>query len=293
MKNEMHSADAARRTEFGMRPRFTGRLAIILGLSAATFASAQTTPISISNATVYSQNFDTMGTGLTPSYPTGWNGFKFSGGGSIPLGQFVNPETSDGQNNNGTIYNAGSIGSTDRALGSLASGQITGGFGAVFRNDSGVTITENFLTISFRAEQWRRGSSPNFEQWMFEYRVVSVGNDINQTSSTGWTRVNALDMFEISNVGPTSNLNGNAVGNFQNIAPSTLAGLSWGAGDLLIIRWLDTDDGASDSLMAIDDLSLTYSLTPVPEPATLELFAGLALSGAFITRLRRPRRQIA
>jgi hypothetical protein len=281
-----------------MRLRAIGTLILACALGTVAPALGQTTPISITTSTVYQPNFDAMGTGASPDYPTGWNGFKFSGNGAMPAGTFVtastNPAftTSDGQNNNGTIYNAGTTGSTDRALGSLASGQIAGSFGALFVNNTGVTITANMITIAFRAEQWRRGQTANIEEWAFEYKTGGATLDINETTTTGWTRVSALDMFELSNSGITENTDGNAPGFFQNIGPHPLAGLIWNPGQRLAFRWRDTDDSQSDSLMAIDNLELSINLTAIPEPATLSLFAGVAFAGAFISRRRRPTTEI-
>lgn len=163
----------------------------------ATSASAQTTPISITNVGTYFEDFNTMGTTTaTSTYPTGWNGYVISGHPSAPSpGSFINSGTTppiiadDGSDNTGTIHNYGSTGSTDRSLGSLAHpSEVTAGFGIVLVNNTGTVLTGEDILIAFRAEQWHTSSSVTaFDTWTFEYKTGGATLDINETTSTGWT----------------------------------------------------------------------------------------------------------
>jgi hypothetical protein len=127
----------------------------------AETALAQTTPISISNSN-YFQNFDAMGTTTaTSTYPSGWNGYKITGNPSgATSGTFINSGSTppligdDGSANTGTVRNYGTIGSTERALGSTADSNTAVGFGVVLLNDTGRVLTASDITIAFRAEQW-------------------------------------------------------------------------------------------------------------------------------------------
>jgi trimeric autotransporter adhesin len=262
-------------------------------LALAAPVAAQTTPININNG-LYFENFNSMGTG-TPSYPAGWNGFKFSGSSALPAGSFITTATSpafttnDGLLGTGTVYNYGTNGDADRALGTVASGTNTLGFGVVLVNNTGRTLTTADIEISFRMEQWRNGSSSTSdaaqEVWTFQWRTGGSSIDINDTSSDNW----ALDPpFNISEIRTSDNsntaVNGNAAGNFATIGPGTLASFNWMPGDRLALRWLDFNNGGSDAGMAIDDFSF-FVFDPVPEPATLAM-CGFALVGLAFFRRR-------
>jgi len=284
-----------------MNNPFARRVAVLMVVSTlAGIAGAQTTPIGISTVGTYSQNFDGMSVGNTPPpvYPSGWNGFKFAGAGTGDPGMFITSETSpafvigEAGNNPTGIYDVGFAGAnpvTDRALGSLSSGIQFMGFGAVFQNNTGQTITQNFITIAYRAEQWRTGAGAEVETWTFEYMVGAPGIDINDTSTAGWTQVSSLDMHELlSNEGPTMAVDGNAPGNFAQIPLSVLNGLNWQPGQVLAIRWRDDNVNGADSVMAIDDFSLTFHLNPVPEPSVSVLLGGIA-AAAMVVMMRRKR----
>jgi hypothetical protein len=286
-----------------MNTPFARRAAVLIVVSSlAGFAGAQTTPIGISTVGTYSQNFDGMSAGNTPPpvYPSGWNGFKFAGAGTGDPGMFITANTNpafvigEAGNNPTGIYDVGFAGAnpvTDRALGSLSSGIQFMGFGAVFQNNTGQTITQNFITIAYRAEQWRTGAAADVETWTFEFRVGDPGLDINDTSTAGWTQVTALDMHELlSNEGPTMAVDGNAPGNFAQIPMAVLNGLVWQPGQVLAIRWRDDNVIGSDSVMAIDDFALTFHLTPVPEPNVPTLLGGVG-AAAFLVVARRKRVQ--
>jgi len=259
----------------------------------ASSASAQTTPVSITDG-LYLQNFNTMGTEVSPgTYPTGWNGYKITGNPSgATAGTFINSGSSpaliadDGSVNDGSIHNYGTNGSTDRSLGSMADPITTAGFGVVLVNNTGRVLTAADIQIAFRAEQWRTGGQANInEVWTFEYRTGDATLDMNGLSSTGWTQVSALNLNEIqtstSGGGP---IDGNAAGNFVNIS-GALTGLVWNPGDRLVLRWLDANNLGADAGMSIDD----FSFNVVPEPGTFIMCgAVVALAGLRRWRRRRP-----
>ena len=245
--------------------------------SFAAPAVAQTTPISITNGT-YFQDFNSMGSGTT--YPSGWNGYR------VGTTTFQTLIASDGSSATGSTYNYGTTGNGDRALGSVGSGTTVPGFGAVFINNSGRVLTETDVLVSFRAEQWRIGTSTDVESWIFEYRVDDIPIDVNQSDSLNYNQVSGFNLIEIRNDLTTSGpLNGNANGNFVNVSSSALTNLIWNPGDRLVIRWLDANDPGNDSGMSIDDFSFIV-VDPVPEPATLSM-CGIGLLGLACVRRRR------
>jgi hypothetical protein len=259
-------------------------------LLASTSAFPQTTPISIVNGT-YFQDFNTMGTAATGVYPVGWNGYKASGTGAMTTGSFITGATtppfttSDGSGVGltGTMYNFGTTGNADRAMGSIAVAATIPGFGVVLVNDTGRVLTSADVELTFRAEQWRTGNNAEVENWAFQWVTSAGTTDVND-GTLSFTNNTAFDLVEIltadnSNVG----VDGNA--NFVNVGPATLSGLTWNPGERLILRWLDVNNTGSDAAMSIDNFSFTV-FAPVPEPAML-LLCGFGLVGWALIRRRK------
>jgi hypothetical protein len=64
-----------------------------------------------------------------------------------------------GSGNAGTAYSFGAASSSERALGSRGSGNVSPvQYGARLVNNTGSVIT-SMITISYRGEMWRRGST--------------------------------------------------------------------------------------------------------------------------------------
>jgi len=257
----------------------------------ARSSRAQTTPVTIVQGQ-YFESFDSMGASGT-TYPAGWNGYKITGlGNQLTDGAFITGSTnppftvSNGGDNTGTIYNYGTTGASDRALGSVATATTTPGFGVVLENNAGRVLGGADILIAFRSEQWRSGSSNNdFEHWTFEWRTGDATLDVNDPSSVGWTAVPALDLVELQNQNTSgSAIDGHAVGNFADIS-GTLAGLIWNPGDRLVLRWLDSNSLGADAGMAIDRFSF-WVFAPVPEPTTAAA-CGVALVAFLAVRRRR------
>ncbi len=214
----------------------------------------------------YTQDFDslpaTQGTEITlsgngphalhaaPLNATGLEGWflaKHGGTGSNALFKVDN----GAQFFSGAIYSYGASGSSDRALGSLASGTTQSRFGFALNNNTGQTLTQ--FTISYVGEQWREGSGAA-NTLTFSYAIdptdLNTGNyvsapTLNFTSPiNGTTDVNGLV------------LDGNAPANRRAIS-ATVTGVVWPAGSRLIVRWTDVDDLSPDDALAIDDFVFT------------------------------------
>ncbi|MCB2377642.1 T9SS type A sorting domain-containing protein [Hymenobacter sp. BT635] len=226
--------------------------ALLLGLSFAAQAQAPT-PISITGGTsIYTQNFDGMGATGT-AYPTGWTGGRFAGTATTAVNLLV----SDGSGSalSGAPYNVGTAASTDRALGSVASGGTIPAIGAVFTNASGATVTR--VNMSFNGEQWRSGSALDQNEVLaFEYSL-----DATSLSTGTWTAATALNVTEVANAIVTNTaLNGNEAANRTSVAGS-IATLNWPAGTTMWIRWKDNNDTGNDALLAVDNFALSTGTT--------------------------------
>ncbi len=254
----------------GVSPAATSAVAVLLVNPAASAPQ-----VNYAGGT-YTQNFDTLpsaGTftfsgngpfplvGATPPAGvgatglTGWTFINYGGTGTSALFKI-----DDGTSNAGGIYSYGTASSTDRALGSLASASQVGRFGVTFVNTTSATITQ--FTLGYTGEQWRNGGNTSPQTLSFSYLVGAT--DINTGTFIAAT---ALD-FTSPNVAATAAaLDGNFAANRTVIAPVTITGLSWGAGQTLTLRWTDLNDIGSDHGLAIDDLSFT---TPAASAQTAQ-----------------------
>jgi hypothetical protein len=238
------------------------------GTAAVTVRNVDIAPISITaTGTAYTQNFDSLGTTTvasafvsTPQVQTalgsvvntnltGWFGTKLSGNGSSNTGLTAD----DGNGISGGLYSYGVTNlpaNADRALGALASDSNTMGFGAVFKNDTGVTIKS--FTLAFSAENWKGATADS----KLTFGYGRLGGEIiggNFLSATG-TGVTALASADITGDEQTNTaLNGNTVRKSVNV---TLT-LSVAPGESLFLRWQDFNEVGNDAALAIDDFSLT------------------------------------
>ncbi|MCS7283014.1 MAG: hypothetical protein NZ769_06680, partial [Anaerolineae bacterium] len=251
------------------RKLLTATLSLLLGLAAvaaimagmalrepAHVVLAQVDLVSLE--TPYSQNFDTLAsTGTTSTWTNnvtllGW----YAQITTTPISVY---RISAGTDNTGSLYSFGITNTTERALGSIASGTApTIYYGVRLQNDTGFAITA--LDIAYTGEQWRQGGNTAQHTLAFAYRVGDVVNDL--TSGT-WTSVPALNFVSpITNSGAiTGALNGNDPANRRQLS-ATINVLIL-PGQEIMLRWMDINDPGNDHGLAIDDLSVTPRSSPV------------------------------
>jgi autotransporter-associated beta strand protein len=213
-------------------------------LAAEPAAKAQAFSFTPGNLS-YAENFDSMGaTGIT--LVAGWT----TTDPTVAVGT--------GSSNAGGIYNVGSAGAPDRALGSLGSGTQVPLFGASFVNATGATIDS--LLFNGAAEQWRTGSNSVIEINPFEFSLTATALDDNAAT---WIPLAAFDLVEKLTAD-----NGNAAvdGNDPNnrTALHANATVTWTQGATLWIRWREIDHAGSDGLYAIDDFSFGVTTAAPP-----------------------------
>jgi hypothetical protein len=145
------------------------------------------------------------------------------------------------------VVSYGADGSTERALGVLATSNQISTFGVVIKNTGSSTLTS--ITVAFTGEQWRRGDVASPDTLAFEY---GLADDISATTLDG---ENDLDFTAPVSAGGT---NVAVDGNAHNTPVSkTINGLSWAPNATLVLRWSASTQSGKDDGLAIDDFSFS------------------------------------
>ncbi len=205
----------------------------------------------------------------------GWQGAKIGGNGT----NATNFTADTGSGTAGGLYSYGSTGSSDRALGALASGTNIMAFGASFTNNTGVTLTS--VTITFDTEFWRSSTmSQNIHSFYWGLSSSGITNTdfLNNNLMTALT---SLDLVGPSPVTSNGALDGNLSANRIAGVTATINTL-WNPGDTLFIAWRDANEQGNDAGLAIDN----FTMTAIPEPSTYALIIGGGLLLLGIIRRR-------
>ncbi|MCB2206460.1 T9SS type A sorting domain-containing protein [bacterium] len=223
-------------------------LTVVLLAALSLPLSAQVSLTTLSTAST--QDFNTLinsgsGTWTDNSTITGWYHARTGSGNTIVA--------NDGGSNAGNLYSYGTGTSTDRALGSVGSGNSAAGdfwWGVRLVNNTGSTITS--LDISYYGEQWRYSGTAAVQTVEFSYQT---GSSLTSLTSGSWTAVTALDFNSPISSGSTGSLDGNASANRTLV--STVLSVTLNPGDEIMLRWFDDNHSGSDHGLAVDDFSVT------------------------------------
>jgi hypothetical protein len=132
----------------------------------------------------------------------------------------------DGSSNAGNLYSYGTGTSTDRALGTIGSGNAAIGnlaYGVLLRNTSGITITN--ITVAFTGEQWRNSAAAQTVSFYYQ-TSSSVITALTPGNPIGWLPVTALNFSSPITGGAAGALNGNLAANKTMIAATAIPSLS-------------------------------------------------------------------
>ncbi|MFO1476745.1 MAG: hypothetical protein U1F98_08850 [Verrucomicrobiota bacterium] len=221
---------------------------------------------------VYQQDFNTLpaaGAGAWVNNATlqGWYVSR-----SASPGIVTNLAASNGNGTTGGLFSFGDPGSSDRALGTLASGG-TGrmAFGVRLLNDTGTALSG--FTISLAGEQWRSGST-NAQRLLCAFRLGSGLTNADAAGDLDWTSEPALDVEAPVRTG-AGVLPGNDAACRVALGPVALAGVVLPPGQELFLRWEDADDAGYDDALALDDFAVEFGVAdarpPVPEAGAISL----------------------
>lgn len=259
-------------------------------LAFAAFAVQASAQISFTGS--YTQNFDSLAnTGTNNAWTdnstiTGWYMRRVDDVNGVLANQY---NAGDGGSNTGAVYSFGTPSTTDRALGSVASGSVEHMvYGARLTNNTGGLIDQ--FTLSYVGEQWRNGGNTTAHRLFFSYKIggTNVGADTQPGSGTvgysadpTFTRFENLDFWGPIATATAGPLDGNLAAN-QAAVSATVTGLTWNPGEDLWIRWVDLNDVGNDHGLAVDNLEFTAN--PVPEPGSM---IALAMGGLGLLARRR------
>ena len=235
-------------------------------LADSCLAQTVVSPVNYTVAgSLYTQNFDGLpasgtytlngkgpfnlgGNPINATNLTGWQ-VLMSAGSNTSAAFAVGTGSSTGN----AVYSFGAAASTDRALGSLSSGTGIYAMGMVLTNQTGNLL--NSFTVSFTAEQWRKGGSSNKNTWSFHYKTGLI----THLDQTGMQDEQNLNFSSVVTTASATSLNGNLPENRQTVS-YTLTGISWKAGEQLLLRWDDADETGSDDAVGIDNFSFSAVL---------------------------------
>lgn len=159
-----------------------------------------------------------------------------------------------------SVYSYGVSGGPERALGFLANSTRTCRAGLRLVNNTGQTITQ--FTLSFTGESWRSGGTVNPNTLTVDYRIQAAAFDID--SGGTYTAVTALNFNPPGSYTQSTAVNGNLSANRTLISASV--NVSWPNGQMLMVRWRDSDSTDEDDALAIDDVAFQATTTPAVAP---------------------------
>lgn len=221
--------------------------AVALAISLLTFAApgrAQAACISVTSLQFsYTQDFDSLANSgaANTSVPLGWAFYETGSNANATY------SADTGSSLLGDTYSYGSLGSSERAFGTLQSGSLASMVGACFSNDAGSAIAS--IDVGYTGEEWRLGALARADELDFAYST-----DATSLSNGAWTAVAALK-FTTPDTSTTGARNGNAAAE-SAVMSYTIENLSIPAGAAFWVRWSDLNVGGSDDGLAIDNFTL-------------------------------------
>ena len=189
---------------------------------------------------------------------TGFVGARIGGSGTA-----LNFIGDDGSSTSGRLGSLGASGSSERALGSLASGSTVAAFGVEIVNNTGVAITS--IQIDAFREQWRSSTSVMNVlafAWAVSGGAATSSNFLSDGSLTALTSLNLVGEAPVASNGATN-------GNVLRVPITGTINATIPNGGSLFIRWQDVNDSGNDAALAVDDMTIRPTL--IPEPASLAL----------------------
>lgn len=167
-----------------------------------------------------------------------------------------------GTGNGGNLYSYGTAATTERAIGTVGSSNAAAGsfaHGVLFKNNAAGQIT-NF-NISYTLEEWRKGGGTVGQTITVWYKVSNtLITSLNPNVNTTWTQVSALTTTSPINTATGAALDGNLAANQVVLTNISIPGLILNPTHYLMIKWEDPDHAGTDHGLAIDNVSIDWTL---------------------------------
>lgn len=242
---------------------------------AALQGIAGAAPVSITSSTLtYTQSFDTL-----PTATAAWTNDSTIPGWFAQINN-VNPFSGNAQVSDGTgtaltgLLNLGATATTDRALGSKATG--TGNvaniaYAVSFQNNS--TKPVSLSELKYTGELWRTNTGSGTpaaavnERYTVFYQISSApvtnilsgGSSATAAAGAGFTALGATaNWISPVNSPLDTPLDGNASANRSTVTvnPANVVILP---GQYLMVKWTDVNEAGTDGYQAIDDVSVSFT----------------------------------
>jgi autotransporter-associated beta strand protein len=222
-------------------------------LAVAALASTSQAQFNLTT-TNYTQNFNSLGTNASTVWANnttlpGW----------FALGALTNPVVIANQTGTGTSGTLANFSSTatnsDRSLGwvfanSIGAAGTYASIGFGLSNSTGLNLDS--FSLAYTGREWR-GYSNNTPVLSFQYKIGgSFDNDPTNSLTGSWTDFSSLN-FVLPVTNNNVQLNGLLAPNFTSLSNS-VAGLSWGTGQVLWLRWRQQNLAGTDAQLALDDI---------------------------------------
>jgi hypothetical protein len=197
--------------------------------------------------------------GLGISALAGWYGS------SVATSQFG---ATDGDQTTGGDISFGLPGSSNRALGLLATSSTKGtAFGVRFINGTGIILTR--INLQLTGEVWRQSNLPKTLQ--FYYFVDATGTNTFRTNQTA-----LIPALSVSFPTVAVDVNGVAVDGTSPLNQTNLGVLNqtitnWSPGAALWLVWQMTDSTGKAQGLAIDNLAFAATIPPLPMPVNIQV----------------------
>ncbi|AYA37717.1 T9SS C-terminal target domain-containing protein [Hymenobacter oligotrophus] len=209
-----------------------------------------------SSVTTYNQNFDGLTGGFFISNATLPGVYiEYNGWQTLPT------PANDGSTTTANFYHFGTTGSTDRALGGVASFTVSGSgyVGIRFRNNTGQTIRN--LAVSFAVEQWYNSGRQDAAKVFFDYKTsateITTPSGATGTNPGDWINVPTLNVDAPSTATVIENKNGNSDAN-RRTRTYTLQNVDVANGSEIALRWrYELNDATNGNGLSLDDVVVT------------------------------------
>jgi hypothetical protein len=172
-----------------------------------------------------------------------------------------------GNANGGGLYSYGTGTNTDRAIGTIGSGNAAAGnfaHGVLLRNTSGGPITT--IQLTYTLEQWRNGGNTTANTITVWYQTSSSAiSSLTPTNNTAWTQVSAASLSSPINTATATFLDGNSTANRVTATNISIPGLNLANNDYIMIKFEDPDHTGTDHGLGIDDVTISWTAgAPAP-----------------------------